>query len=65
MLEIVLADGRIVHRASSRDCQRMGPALPTRRCDCCGVYFTGPGPILPGPQGRTVIVCSGCKEHTR
>lgn len=59
MIEVSFSDGATVYLANlatrSKD-------IPMRACQICGVYFTGPSPIIRGPQGETVIVCAGCKE---
>jgi hypothetical protein len=63
MIEIVFGDGRIVHYANVLSLRRAElSSLATRRCERCGAYFTGPGPIIRGNYGQTVIVCARCKE---
>jgi len=63
MIEVVFGDGRIVHYADAVDLRRGEfSSLATRRCERCGAYFTGPGPIIRGARGQTVIVCARCKE---
>lgn len=59
MIEVSFSDGATVYLANLA--ARLKD-LATRRCERCGAYFTGPGPIIRGARGQTVIVCQGCKE---
>lgn len=58
MIEVSFANGATARFSLSAE---IWTSLPTRRCEGCDVYFVGPGQLLRGPQGRTVIVCVRCK----
>lgn len=59
MIEVSFAHGVTARFAVGAE---LSTDLSTRRCECCGIYFTGPSPIMRGPQGETAIVCQRCKE---